>query len=395
MNKNLTEILLCPHCKENLELTIIVGGEEVEGSGPMTPGSDVATGVLKCACGDSYPVIDGVPRLLEKGLRALPVFGESNQVEVESLGHQTDDYEYIRQSFSREEWSIFDYERDKTWGWTLEERIRVFMDDVALSRDQLGGKVLLDAGCGNGTLSAALSTLGMKVVGLDLNEGLGKAGHYKSRYARELSSNVEYVQGNVSNPPLKPGSFDLVYSSGVLHHTPDTKESFRQLVPLVKEGGRMYIWVYGRRNVLVRIYMDSGRQLKKVLSPKALLTACRLLAPFYKVGTEALDFLGVMTFRKRTVREITLDLFDAFAPQYNHRHTEEELKAWFKKEGFANITVSGKQKHGFGVYGDKGRSIFELQDPTTRLEDKGTPGRSTLQTTVLPAPLSPETPVSS
>jgi SAM-dependent methyltransferase/uncharacterized protein YbaR (Trm112 family) len=352
MNEKLTEILLCPHCKKTLELTNIVGGEEVEGSVPSSLTSDVVAGVLKCACGNSYPVIDGVPRLLEKGLRAMPLFAESNQVEVECLQDRSNDYEYIRQSFSRE-WSIFDYERDKTWGWTLEERIKVFMDDVALSRDQLTEKVLLDAGCGNGTLSAALSTLGMQVVGLDLNEGLGKAGHYKTRYGRELSSNVEYVQGNVSNPPLKPGSFDLVYSSGVLHHTPDTKESFRQLVPLVKKGGRMYIWVYGRRNVLVRIYMDSGRQLKKVLSPKALLTTCRLLAPFYKVGTEVLDFLGVMSFRKRTVREITLDLFDAFAPQYNHRHTEEEVQTWFEELGFTNITVSGRQKHGFGVYGDK------------------------------------------
>jgi hypothetical protein len=60
-----------------------------------------------------------------------------------------------------------------------------------------------------------------------------------------------------------------------------------------------------------------------------------------------------MKFRKRSVREITLDLFDLFAPQYNHCHTEEEVQAWFKEEGFTNITVSGKQKHGFGVYGDR------------------------------------------
>jgi hypothetical protein len=78
-----------------------------------------------------------------------------------------------------------------------------------------------------------------------------------------------------------------------------------------------------------------------------------VFAPFYKVGTEVLDALGVAEFRKRKAREITLDLFDAFSPQYNHQHTEEEVQGWFREEGFKNITVSGRQKHGFGVYGDK------------------------------------------
>jgi hypothetical protein len=99
--------------------------------------------------------------------------------------------------------------------------------------------------------------------------------------------------------------------------------------------------------------MDAGRQLKKWLSPEQLLLTCRVMAPFYKVTAAMLHRLGVMEFRKRTVREITLDLFDAFAPQYNHRHTEDEVQQWFKEEGLSNIRVSGKQKHGFGVYGDR------------------------------------------
>jgi hypothetical protein len=60
-----------------------------------------------------------------------------------------------------------------------------------------------------------------------------------------------------------------------------------------------------------------------------------------------------MPFRSRSTREITLDLFDAFAPPYNHWHTEDEVHSWFEEHGFQNINVSGRQKHGFGTYGDR------------------------------------------
>jgi SAM-dependent methyltransferase len=322
--------------------------------------AEVVTGLLRCSCGNAYPVIEGVPRFLEGGMGAFPDFLEAYKSQIgsdsfsqgTSVRQKENDYDYIRKSFSRE-WEIFDYEGDKTWGWTLDERKRIFADDVALTKGQLGMRKLLDAGCGNGTLTAAVSTLVAEVIGIDLNDGLGKARRNRARFADGAGRNVHYVQGNLFNPPLKPESFDLIYCSGVIHHTPSTKKSFKKLVPLVKKGGRLYVWVYGKRNFVVRMFMDSGRQLKRVMSPQSLLTTCRLIAPLYKVGTDSLNWTGLVKFRKRSVREITLDLFDAFAPQHNHRHTEEEVQSWFREEGFTNISTSGRQKHGFGVYGDK------------------------------------------
>lgn len=361
MNKTLVSVLSCPLCGGELDLTVFqTNGKTGNGSDALSGKDDVLTGILKCACGNAYPVFEGVPRLLEGGLNAFAEFveGYKDKVNIErgregAPSRQSEnDYDYIRRSFSKE-WKIFDYASDKTWGWTLEERKRIFLDDVKLTENLLKGKRFLDAGCGNGTLTAALSGLGMDVIGIDLNDGLGTAYRNRSRYGGEHWENVQFVQGNLFNPPLKRSSFDLIYCSGVIHHTPNTKESFRRLVPLVKKGGRLYVWVYGHRSFPVGMFMESGRQLKRFMSLPSLLVTCRILAPFYKVGAELLNATGVMKFRKRSVREITLDLFDLFAPQYNHCHTEEEVQAWFKEEGFTNITVSGKQKHGFGVYGDR------------------------------------------
>lgn len=353
MNDSMLSVLRCPACGG--DLTIAATPPRCEGG----TSENVVHGILRCSCGAEYAITDGVPRLLEPAFTGTdssqapegPPTAERTGADVPCT-RTHDPYSYIRESFSRE-WKLFDYTSDKTWGWTLDERKEIFLDDLGMSKREIKGKNVLDAGCGNGTLTAAVASFKVNVVGVDLNDGLGTAWHSLSRIAGKGSGNVEYVQGNLANPPFKPGSFDIIYCSGVLHHTPDTRESFKRLVPLVKPGGRMYIWVYGKRNVLVRAYADCGRGLKRILSPQGLLRTCRLIAPFYKVGASVLNACGISEFRKRTVREITLDLFDAFAPEFNHRHTEEEVHAWFQESGFTNITPSGKQKHGFGMYGDK------------------------------------------
>lgn len=269
-----------------------------------------------------------------------------------SAEQRENDCDFNRKSFSRE-WEYFDYEGDNTWGWTLEERKRVFLNDMDLKENEIKGKLLLDAGCGNGALTATLAALGLEVVGVDLNNGLAAIESRKARFAGRDADRVHFVQGNLAKPPFKHSLFDLIYCSGVIHHTPNSKGTFNALVPLVKSGGRLYVWVYGKRSFTVRAFFYCGRQLKRMISLKSLMTFCRLSAPVYNVGTRVLNSVGGMPFRKRTNREIALDLFDAFAPKYNHTHTEDEVLGWFREKGFANITVSGRQKHGFGVYGDK------------------------------------------
>jgi 2-polyprenyl-3-methyl-5-hydroxy-6-metoxy-1,4-benzoquinol methylase/uncharacterized protein YbaR (Trm112 family) len=360
MRRTLISLLSCPACGGDLDLLDLANDGPTEATASHENQDDVLVGLLKCQGGHCYPMLDGVPRLLEGGLSSFPEFRikYADRISSEPLepvavqNKRQDDFDYIRDSFSRE-WKLFDYAGDKTWGWTLQERKQIFLSDMGLTVDQVRGKFLLDAGCGNGTLTAALSDLGLRVVGIDLNDGLGNINRRRDRHAQSQWQNVQYLQANLFEPPIKPESFDLIYCSGVLHHTPSTEQSFVRLVPLVKKGGRLYVWVYGKRSLPVRVFMESGRQLKRAMSLSSLLKVCRLIAPFYKAGTETLNRTGVMKFRSRSVREITLDLFDCFAPRYNHCHGENEVQSWFRAAGLTNVTISGRQKHGFGVYGDR------------------------------------------
>ena len=359
MNQELLSILCCPSCGQHLEL---INYQENSGpsdsAGTVACKTEVTSGVLHCLCGNAYPVVEGVARLIDSAQLTSSQTGEGNKataVGVKANGNDRNlknDFDAIRESYSKA-WGLFDYSADKTWGWTLDERKKIFLSDVGLTANEVKGKCVLDAGCGNGTLTALLGTLGIEILGVDINDGLGAANTNRSRYAGEQSENVQFVQGNLFFPPVKPQTFDLIYCSGMVHRTPSPKETFGKLVPLVKTGGRLYVWVTGPRSVPVRSFKWAGRQLKHFMSLDSVLLLCRGIAPVYQLAAEALDRVCVINFRKRNVKEVTLDLFESFAPTYCHWHTEEEVLGWFKEHGFTNVHVSGSQKHGFGVYGDK------------------------------------------
>jgi SAM-dependent methyltransferase/uncharacterized protein YbaR (Trm112 family) len=326
--------------------------------------NEVVDGLLICQCAAIYPIIAKVPRLVQSGLEPYPEFREKFRDKLEeALGvlteqdcqgaqNQANEFEAVRRSFSQE-WSFYDYERDKIWGWELKERKEVFLNEIGIAPDDLKGKLMLDAGCGNGALTAVLAEFDMEIFGFDLSESVSRAESNKSKFAASRGGFVHFVQGNLINPPLAEEYFDLIYSSGVLHHTPDTKTTFMKITPLLKKGGRVFVWVYGMRSLVVRIFAWHGRFLAKYLALNKLLIYCRLLSPFYKIAAMILSALGISEFRKRSLREFTLDLFDAFSPRYNHRHEKGEVCDWFAESNFKNVEVAGVSKHGFGVRGDR------------------------------------------
>lgn len=395
MKFRLLELLVCPTCKRNMHLysfneiteeinsydnriisprcniycslkKIFIENKNLEKEFNCSQcyQTEIVEGLLLCRCGSLYPIVDSIPRFIDNKLSYFPDFNKKYKRKIKVILNNykkknnttnfslSDDFSSICESFS-EEWNFFDYDSDKTWGWDMEERKQVFLSDFGLDASSLKGKLLLDAGCGNGKLTAMISDFNMEVVGLDISDSVVRANENKVKYAKQHSCLVHFIQGSLFTPPLSEKSFDLIYCSGVLHHTPDTKETFLKIVPLVKKGGRVYIWVYGKRNFLVRLFMGHGRLLSRFVSLKSLFAYCRFISPFYKIVAETLSFLRIYGFRRRSKREISLDLFDCFSPRFNHTHRNNEVCGWFSEQNFIDINVSGIQKHGFGVYGDK------------------------------------------
>ena len=120
----------------------------------------------------------------------------------------------------RLQWATY-HEGDNTWfkddaGLRKQE----FLDNFRITAEELKGRTLLDAGCGNGELTRSVSEYGPEIVAMDFSRSVEGARRRLFEKGSQVSHRVHYLQGNVLELPLRPQSFDFVHSSGVLHHTP-------------------------------------------------------------------------------------------------------------------------------------------------------------------------------
>lgn len=111
--------------------------------------------------------------------------------------------------------------------------------------DEIGfNKLILECGCGTGQLSHFLSLNNNHVLGIDLSgASLGLAIEHRRRNGLSRSA---FVQMNIFDLAIKDDSFDVVISSGVLHHTKDARRAFDCIVRKAKPGGTVIVGLYNR-----------------------------------------------------------------------------------------------------------------------------------------------------
>ncbi|MCZ6560599.1 MAG: tetratricopeptide repeat protein [Gammaproteobacteria bacterium] len=116
-----------------------------------------------------------------------------------------------------------------------------------------GQPEILIAGCGTGrhAIETASKYQNSKVLAIDLSRA-------SLAYARQMSQrlgqdNIDYLQADILHLATLERKFDLIESSGVLHHMADPMAGWRVLVGLLKDNGLMHIGLYselGRSDIL-------------------------------------------------------------------------------------------------------------------------------------------------
>jgi SAM-dependent methyltransferase len=106
---------------------------------------------------------------------------------------------------------------------------------------------LLVAGCGTGAelLALARRIRDVRITALDLSRAsLGYARRKAELYGCEA---VEFVQGDILNLPDLDRQFDVVYSTGVVHHMRDPAAGVRRLAERLRPGGLLKLGFYSER----------------------------------------------------------------------------------------------------------------------------------------------------
>lgn len=326
------ELLACPKCGAAFEL--------IEAERDPANHEEIVSGKLRCSqCDTSFPIVRGVPRLVPPDLsiaeaRTAAAFGWQWQEFVEM--HDLYEAQFL------------------DWIYPIEAG---FFQD----------KVVLDAGCGIGRHTYYAARYGARdVVAMDLSAAVETA------YANTGSMpNVHIVQGDINRPPFKRsehgGTFDFVYSIGVLHHMPAPEAGFRSLVTLLRPGGSIFAWVYGRENNgVVHGFINPLRKtVTSRLPPSVLPVVAWPLSvalhatvkgiygpsrrtPLFKV-LPSHDYLGSLSpFNFRQNYNIVFDHLVAPVAFYLKR---EEFEAWFDRCQLREVRISWRNQNSWRGFG--------------------------------------------
>ena len=138
----------------------------------------------------------------------------------------------------------------KISGWSehgLERRIEEVMGAIGRHPLPAGGRVL-DLGCGSGIYCLHLRERGLAPVGADFSPGMLA----RARAALEAVEGIgaaPVVCADVLNLPLADDSFDGLVNVGVLQHIEDGARALREMLRVVRPGGRLYLVTLNRFSV--------------------------------------------------------------------------------------------------------------------------------------------------
>ena len=353
MKRSLLPFLACPATGAALQL------EAFESVGEPVPAGeieDIDAGVLASPAGTVYPIVGGVPRLIEGALHLHPEFvgrwrdrlksfPAANSADSPSPGFQREILPTLRRF--EKEWSGHDLD-DRTWGLDQATRVEHFLRYIGLRPEDLAGRWMLDAGAGTGQLACSYATLGGDVVGVDLSPAVARIWPHRRRWAGPDAARVHIVQGNLLQPPFRKGAFDVIHSSGVLHHTPSTRAAFDAVASLVKPGGTLAVWLYkhaadwrlpllpGVRAPALSMSVATLRRATPRLPPTLLYGVVYAYAALF----QAAYWVNEMARGRKhdqTIRERVTSLFDTLAPPFVWRHAPAEVMEWFREDGYVDI----------------------------------------------------------
>jgi len=343
MNKQALNFLICPETESELNL-FPINSIQIEDS------DEIKVGILQSKKNSSfiYPIFNGIPRMLPNSLQEhiSTILENRNKIpfsllkEIEKItiidNSHGKAYNHAKNSFSSE-WK--ELKMGRAWGMSLEYWKKHFLKCLMIEENELIGKTIFDAGCGNGDVEVSLINSGAKIFSMDISDSVDFVRMRIENEIPEMRKKICIVQGNVAKPPFLKESFDYVFSSGVLHHTPNTQDSFNAISQTVKKGGRCSILVYSLdgKTFLDKIYYHINRQIMRITTKMPLWLLhlfCHAGAVFFWFFVKIVRLISQKnrySERDRTLKEYELSLFDTYSPLYAYHHSASEVIGWFEK----------------------------------------------------------------
>ena len=168
-----------------------------------------------------------------------------------------------------------------------------YIDGIA----NLGGKRVLDVGCGGGILSESMAGRGAEVTGIDMGEAPLEVARL---HLLESNQSVEYRQVSVEQLAVeRPESFDVVTCMEMLEHVPDPASVVRACSKLTAPGGRVFFSAINRNPKSYLLAIIGAEYLLRLL-PKGTHDYAKFIRPseldrwIRSAGLQPRDMMGMV-----------------------------------------------------------------------------------------------------
>lgn len=360
MKKSLIHSIICPLCENGFSLEVF-----------EAKGNEIKAGVLSCSCGQWYPIIQYIPRILCGPLRSLvydnfpdffKTYGrqlprEGNNginpptLDVRSKLATSKSFGYEWKKFSK---MIADWEQNFKW----------YFEPCPVEA-YLRDKLVLEVGCGKGRHTYYAARYAREIYSVDVSLAVDVA-----RKNNAQSPNIHFIQADIFNLPFKRAFFDSAFSLGVLHHVPHPEEGFKKMVELVKHNGGVLVYVYHKlprgsfKAFLLRLISMARHVTTRVphgvlyaLSwPIASFSYIFIILPYavlrkIKFSKNFAELFPLKLYADYPFQVILNDTFDRFSAPIENRYSKQEILAWFTNSRFRGIEILGGG--GWRIFGIK------------------------------------------
>ena len=315
-------------------------------------------------CAETYPVIDGIPRLLVGPARGELLRGHREWFDT------SPETTRLAVSWATKEAadpviSAFDDEwrRYRDVGTAEHSALFARYFDLVPASSFSAEQTVLDAGAGAGRWAFEVARRGPRVVAVDLGRSI--------EVARENTpvDRVACVQADLEALPIAHGAVDWAYSLGVLHHAKAPEVALRNVVDAVRPGGTVLVYLYyalDHRGPIYRWLFRAVDIARRFLSrqPRA---ATRLVAmaiavvvywPLARAAAllesagagQLADKIPLGFYRHLSFRTMRNDSLDRFGTRLERRYTRAEMITLMRGAGLSNVRISETAPfwHGIG-----------------------------------------------
>lgn len=292
-----------------------------------------------------WPALSGSSLLRCPGTRCPNYLVSSSLMPLQSSDSYADDV-VARHQAEIERGERFAF--GKNWAAFLttldDSRIREAENSLRthLGVTSLADRTFLDVGSGSGLFSLAARNLGARVTSFDFDpDSVACTRELRRRYwPDDPDWRVESGSALDADYLRSLGTFDVVYSWGVLHHTGHMWDAIHNVIPLVAPGGHLFIAIYNDQGAWSRRW----HRIKQLYcsGPVGKAAVCATIIPYWVARGAASQLIRARSplepyreYKRLRGMSMTHDWFDWLGGFPFEVATPEQIILPIQRMGFA------------------------------------------------------------